>query len=122
MLSIDKYSPVPIYLQVMSKFEELIFADVLKSEEQLPSVRTLAKDLGINPNTLQRAYTEMENQKICVSVPGSGRYVSKQAKEIITKRKQAGLKGIKKIIKDAKQSGSTLEDILEIVRKAYEEV
>ena len=55
-------------------------------------------------------------------MPGSGKYVSKQAKDIIAKKKQASLKGIKEIIKDAKQSGSTLDDILTIVRKAYEEV
>jgi len=122
MLFIDKYSSVPIYLQVMAQFEELIFADVLKAEDLLPSVRALAKDLGINPNTLQRAYTEMENQGICLSVPGSGRYVAQDAKTKIAKKKQAGLGGLKEIVIDAKKSGSTLEDILAIVRKAYEEV
>ena len=121
MLYINKYSPTPIYLQIIEQFEELIFSDVLSGEDQLPSVRTLAKELGINPNTLQRAYNEMENMKLCISVPGSGRYVSKEAKEIICEKKQASLKGIREIIKDAKLSGSTLDDIIKIVKKAYEE-
>jgi len=121
MLYINKYSPTPIYMQIIEQFEELIFSDVLSGEDQLPSVRTLAKELGINPNTLQRAYNEMENMNLCISVPGSGRYVSKEAKKIICKKKQANLKGIREIIKDAKLSGSTLEDIIKIVKKAYEE-
>jgi len=121
MLVINKFSPTPIYLQIIEQFEELIFAQVLKTEEQLPSVRGLSKELGINPNTLQRAYTEMESQKLCISVPGSGRYVSKEAKEIINKKKQGSLKGLLDIVKDAKQSGSSFEDLVELVKKAYEE-
>jgi len=121
MLYINKYSPTPIYLQIIAQFEELIFSDVLSGEDQLPSVRTLAKDLGVNPNTLQRAYNEMENMNLCISVPGSGRYVSKEAKEIIAGKKQASLKGIEEIVRDAKLSGSSLEDIIKIVKKAYEE-
>ncbi|MBN2879606.1 MAG: GntR family transcriptional regulator [Clostridia bacterium] len=121
MLYINKYSPTPIYLQIIEQFEQLIFSDVLSGEDQLPSVRTLAKELGVNPNTLQRAYNEMENMKLCISVPGSGRYVSKGAKKILSEKKQASLKGIREIIKDAKLSGSTLDDIIKIVKKAYEE-
>ena len=122
MLFINKFSPTPIYLQVVAQFEELIFAEIIKAEEKLPSVRTLAKDLGINPNTLQRAYTEIENYQLCISVPGSGRYVTKEAKGIIAKKKQESLKGLKEIIKDAKHSGSSLNDIVKIVREVYEEV
>lgn len=122
MLFINKFSPTPIYLQVVAQFEELIFAEILESEEKLPSVRILAKDLGVNPNTLQRAYAQMENDKLCVSVPGSGRYVTKEAKSIITKKKQESLCEIKDIIKGAKRSGSSLDDIIGMVKKIYEEV
>jgi len=122
MLIINKFSPTPIYLQVTEQFEELIFNGVLEQEQRLPSVRTLSKELGINPNTLQRAYTEMENLDLCISVPGSGRYVSKSARDIINKKKQRSLKGLNEIVKDAKQSGSSLEDIIKLVKKAYEEV
>lgn len=122
MLVINKFSPSPIYLQVIEQFEELIFSDVLNSEQQLPSVRMLSKELGINPNTLQRAYTEMESLNLCISVPGSGRYVSKEAKVIIAKKKRESLKGLKQIVKDAKQSGSSLDDIIKLIEKAYKEV
>lgn len=122
MLVINKFSQTPIYLQVIEQFEELIFSEVLEQEQQLPSVRMLSKELGINPNTLQRAYTEMENQNLCISVPGSGRYVSKEAKDIVFKKKQKSLNGLNQIIKDAKQSGSSLDDIIKLVEKAYKEV
>ena len=121
MLYIDKFSATPIYLQVVSQFEELIFAGVLKAEEKLPSVRTLAKEIGINPNTLQRAYMEMENQKLCISVPGSGRYVANDAKKIVAQKKRDSLEGLKEIINDAKASGSSLDEIIKMVKKIYGE-
>ncbi len=121
MLYIDKLSPIPIYMQIVSQFEDLIFSGVLLPDEKLPSVRNLAKELTINPNTLQKAYTEMENIKLCISVPGSGRYVAKDAIEIIAQKKQEKLKDLRVIIKGAKLSGSSLDEILNIVKKAYEE-
>lgn len=122
MLVINKFSQTPIYLQVIEQFEELIFTEVLETEQKLPSVRTLSKELGINPNTLQRAYTQMENLNLCISVPGSGRYVSGEAKDIVSKKKQGSLRGLEQIIKDAKQSGSSLDDIIRLVKKTYKEV
>jgi len=122
MLLINKFSPTPIYLQIVSQFEDLIFAEILKVEERLPSVRVLAKELAINPNTLQRAYTEMENKRLCISVPGSGRYVTKDAKDIIVKEKKENLIGIKDIIKDAKKSGIPLKDIMKMIEDIYKEV
>jgi len=122
MLLINKFSPTPIYLQIVSQFEDLIFAEILKVEERLPSVRVLAKELAINPNTLQRAYTEMENKRLCISVPGSGRYVTKDAKDIIVKEKKENLIGIKDIIKDAKKSGIPLKDIMKMIEEIYKEV
>ena len=121
MLFINKFSPTPIYLQVIDQFEELIFTGVIGPEEALPSVRALAKELGVNPNTLQRAYSEMENKNLCISVPGSGRYVSKDAKKIIMKQKKEGLKDIADIVRGARQSGVALDDIIEIVKKIYKE-
>ena len=64
MILLDYKDRRPIYEQVVSKLEELMLLGVMKENEPLPSVRALAMDLSINPNTIQRAYVEMERQGI----------------------------------------------------------
>lgn len=87
MFEIDKYSRTPIYEQVIRQIELMILSGELRENDQVPSVRTLSQQLSVNPNTLQRAYMELERRGICRSAPGSGRYISKGAKEAIA---QAG--------------------------------
>ena len=62
MIILDYKDRRPIYEQVVSKLEELMLLGVLKENEPLPSVRALAMELSINPNTIQRAYVELERQ------------------------------------------------------------
>lgn len=75
MLELDLRSRDPIYQQLVEKFKELIINNVLKKDEQLPSVRTLAQQLTINPNTIQKAYRELETQGYIYSVKGKGSFV-----------------------------------------------
>lgn len=75
MFELDLRSRVPIYEQLADKIIELIINKVLKPDEQLPSVRTLSGDLTINPNTIQKAYRELENRGYIYSLPGKGNFV-----------------------------------------------
>lgn len=77
MFDIDLQSRAPIYEQLYKKTVELIIKGVLKENEQLPSVRSLAKELGVNPNTVSKAYQELERNKIIYSVSGRGSFVAK---------------------------------------------
>ena len=77
MFDLDLQSRTPIYEQLYKKTVELIIKGVLKENEQLPSVRSLAKDLSVNPNTVSKAYQELERNKIIYSVSGRGSFVSK---------------------------------------------
>jgi GntR family transcriptional regulator len=83
VLSIDKQSSRPVYEQIIEQFKRLILVGSLKPDEQIPSVRALSLDLSVNPNTVQKAYNELELIGITYSVPGVGRFVSKDAKEKI---------------------------------------
>ena len=67
----------PIYEQITHRFRSQIHSGVLRSGDKLPSVRELAASLSINPNTIQRAYRELENEGWIVSVPGKGSFVSR---------------------------------------------
>lgn len=72
MFELDLRSGKPIYEQIVDKFKELIINQVLETDEKLPSVRELAQQLTINPNTIQKAYRELENQELIYSVKGRG--------------------------------------------------
>lgn len=76
MFSIDLTSRVPIYEQIYNKIVEFAVSGTLKENEQLPSVRNLAKDTGVNPNTVAKAYQELERKGVIYSVPGRGSFIS----------------------------------------------
>lgn len=78
MFSIDLTSRIPIYEQIYEKIISLILNGTLKENDQLPSVRSLAKSTGVNPNTVAKAYQELERNKIIYSVPGRGSFISAQ--------------------------------------------
>ena len=76
MLSIDYRDPRPIYEQVKDGLRRLMVAGVIQEGEKLPSVRTLASSLAINPNTIQRAYEALEAEGYVCSVPGKGSFAA----------------------------------------------
>ncbi len=79
MFTIDKLSRTPIYEQLIAQFEYGLFSGEIAPDGKLPSVRELSQQLTINPNTLQRAFNEIERRGLCYSVPGNGRYIAKDA-------------------------------------------
>ena len=76
MVHLDYRDARPIYAQIIDGFKEQITAGILKSGDKLPSVRELAADLAINPNTIQRSYRSLESDGWIVTVPGKGCFVS----------------------------------------------
>lgn len=75
MIHINFRDARPIYEQVRDGFRQLILTGVLPADSKLPSVRELAAELAINPNTIQRAYRELEAEGYICSVPGRGSFV-----------------------------------------------
>ena len=76
MIQIDYQDKRPIYEQVVDRFKQLIVKKVLNEDDKIPSVRNLAIDLSINPNTIQKAYQELERQGFIYTVKGRGNFVS----------------------------------------------
>ena len=76
MIVLDYRDRRPLYEQVTEKLEELMFSGVLPPDSRLPSVRSMATELSINPNTIQRAYAELERQGYIYSVQGKGSFVA----------------------------------------------
>lgn len=75
MILLDYKDSRPIYEQVVEKLQELMLLGVLEEDDQMPSVRSLAMELSINPNTIQRAYGELERQGYIYMVKGRGSFV-----------------------------------------------
>lgn len=75
MIHLDYRDARPIYTQIVDDFRGQIIAGILQSGDRLPSVRELASSLTINPNTIQRAYRELEMEGWTASVPGKGSFV-----------------------------------------------
>ena len=75
MIHLDYKDSRPIYEQVADRLKELMILGVLEEDSQMPSVRSLATELSINPNTIQRAYAELERNGFLYSVKGRGSFV-----------------------------------------------
>ena len=76
LLHVNPSSGVPLYLQIESQVKQALAAGALRAGEALPSVRKLAVELGINPNTVARAYQNLEQAGVIRTVPGGGTYLA----------------------------------------------
>jgi Predicted transcriptional regulators len=120
MIIIDYKDRRPIYEQVVERFQDLILKGVLEPDSQLPSVRNLAMDLSINPNTIQRAYAELERQGFIYSVKGKGSFIAAN-ESLIQCKKDEILNKILQLTKEARNLGITKEQFLIKVEEGFEE-
>ena len=118
MLYIDVMSRTPVYEQIIGQIEKLIGAGLLKEGEQLPSVRSLSLELSVNPNTIQKAYGELDSKGIIGSVPGKGCFVMPGAKAVIEGLARNRLAELTAIAAEFLSAGVTKEEIIEAVNKA----
>lgn len=119
LIHIDKQSRIPIYEQLVEALQQEILNGFLVPGELIPSVRSLSMELSVNPNTIQKAYNELERLQITYSVPGVGRYISNQAVELVKKEKAGAKLALSQAIKDLKASGMSLAELLETVEQYY---
>ena len=112
MILIDYKDRRPLYEQIVEKLSDLMVRGILEQDSQLPSVRSLATELSMNPNTIQRAYAELERQGYIYSVKGRGSFVADNRQ--IRERKRLEL-----LIRDAKGTGITMLEFQEQVIQSY---
>ena len=119
MLYIDYKSGTPIYEQVYNGILRLAALGVLRPGEQLPSVRAVAAEAGVNPNTVQKAYAMLERDGVIRSAPGRGSFLAEQS-ALLDTRRRAALEGIRTSVTEAVQAGVTQQEILETVNRCFE--
>ena len=114
MFSINYRDSRPIYEQIMDELRKMIIAGVFRPDEKLPSVRELAQQLAINPNTIQRAYRELELSGYLYSVPGKGNFAGGH-REVDISRKTALLAQFAAAAKELRYLGVTEAELAEIL-------
>lgn len=117
MFELDLRSGKPIYEQIVDKFKELIINQVLETDEKLPSVRELAQQLTINPNTIQKAYRELENQELIYSVKGRGSFVNAINEKVDPQKVKRMQEELKKLLTEALYIGMSANEIRDIVEQ-----
>lgn len=100
MFDIDVKSRVPIYEQITENVKRLIIQGVLLPEEKLPSVRSLAQELTINPNTIQKAYRELEREGYVISRPGKGSFVNDMTETMNREHVKTLTEEVERLIKE----------------------
>ena len=112
--NIDFRDKRPIYEQIVSGMEGEILHGIMAPDEPLPSVRSLAMELSINPNTIQKAYRQLESDGYTYSVPGRGSFVS-NVEGVRNMKKKEMIERITALIQEARKLGITEKEITEAI-------
>ena len=119
MFQIDSFSRIPVYEQIINQLEHFILTGILVADTQIPSVRNLSVSLSINPNTIQKAYAELDRNGIIYSVPGRGCFITKEAKGILSSQKQEKLATLKELVSELKLAGLPFDRVMATVKEVY---
>lgn len=112
MINLDYASRTPIYEQIVEKIEKYVALGILKEKEQIMSIRELASDLGINPNTVKKAYTILETKNIITSISTKGTFIKENASLVKEQTINNYINDIKTIIDNLTKLGLTKEEII----------
>ena len=121
MFQIDPLSRQPVYEQLIEQLEKLVLTGLLPADTQLPSVRSLSMELSINPNTIQKAYSDLDARGIIYSVPGIGCFVAKNATEVRKTHMRRKLDAVRQLAEDLALAGIPKEDLIQTIQSVYEE-
>ncbi len=121
MILLDYRDKRPIYEQVVEKLEKLIMGGALEADSKMPSVRTMGMDLAVNPNTIQRAYNQLEQEGYLYTVSGRGSFVAPENEWREGKKKKM-LEEWRLATERAREAGLTREELSGQLDQIYEEV
>lgn len=113
MIHLDYRDSRPIYEQVKDSLRRLMVTGVLAPGDKLPSVRSMASQLSINPNTIQRAYAELESEGYVVSVTGKGSFVAEGDTQNAARKAELTDK-LKPILEELRSLGMTHEELMQL--------
>ena len=116
MISLNYRDSRPIYEQIKEGLRKLIVTGAIKAEEKLPSVRSLATQLSINPNTIQRAYNELESAGYIYTIAGKGSFAS-TCSGVEEQRRRVLLEEVRERISELKYLGVNEEELILLIKE-----
>ena len=111
----------PIYIQIAKHIKMKIISQEIKSGDQLPTVRELAEEAGVNPNTMQRAFSELEQEGMVFSKRTSGRFVTEDEKLIKQKRHELATEELQSSVQNMHHIGFDTSDIIAVLESYVKE-
>ena len=120
MIVLDYQDRRPLYEQVTEKFRTLIYQGVLPADSRIPSVRQLAMELSINPNTIQRAYMMLEQEGLIYPVKGKGNFVA-DTQKIQEESKENFRQEFLELVRKGNHTGFEEDELIALVQRGYKE-
>ncbi len=121
MIHLDVHDSRPMYEQVADQMETLAVRGVLEPDARLPSVRQMAVELSLNPNTVQKAYSELLNRGVIYTVRGKGNFVASDCTQIRKKKLEEIRSAIGELLRQARELGATVQQCNELLQAFIEE-
>ena len=118
-MKLDYTDHRPIYEQIKDQTRELILNKALEEHQQLPSVRELASQLTINPNTIQRAYKELEREGYIYSMKAKGYFVAPLRDDVQLARKNENIKLLENAVKELVYLGTEEKEVIDLIENIY---
>lgn len=120
MFQLDFRDRRPLYEQIKEKMKTLIISGVLKPDERIPSVRELAQSLTVNPNTVQKAYKDLETEGFIYSIRAKGNFVTPRNHSVYHPRREELLRELKKNVAELMYLNEPMEQLIDIIHATYE--
>lgn len=116
-INLDYQSRIPIYEQIVNNIEKYVAVGILREKSQIPSIRELANNLGINPNTVKKAYDILENKGVIMTISTKGTFISNNTKMVLENKIDKEINLIKDKIRELENMGISKKEIMERIEK-----
>lgn len=116
-INLDYQSRIPIYEQIVNNIEKYVAVGILREKSQIPSIRELANNLGINPNTVKKAYDILENRGVIMTISTKGTFISNNTKMVLENKIDNEINLIKDKIRELENMGISKKEIMERIEK-----
>lgn len=116
-INLDYQSRMPIYEQIVNNIEKYVAVGILREKSQIPSIRELANNLGINPNTVKKAYDILENRGVIMTISTKGTFISNNTKMVLENKIDNEINLIKDKIRELENMGISKKEIMKRIEK-----
>ena len=121
LIQLNYQDRTPIYEQIVATIERYVALGILKPKEQMPSIRELATSLGINPNTVKKAYDILDQKNVITTFSTKGTYITDQTERVLEKRRKEELEIFQKQIDLLKSLQVSEQEMIEVITKNKKE-